>query len=200
VTRPTGLATLVVWLALGVSAAHADPAADPDAPTSKKDLAARAKSTRHGRSPAPGSRPARLINLHNQWTNEWLAVDPAAPPPRATIEHFLRDHFTNKSAAMQPRLLAIVLGAAASFHSDVVNVVSGFRHPKYNLLLRKKGHQVARDSQHSHGNAIDFFVPSVPTLALHSWAKAQSAGGVGLYAESGFVHMDTGPIRAWSGE
>ena len=59
---------------------------------------------------------------------------------------------------------------------------------------------VARDSQHSHGNAIDFFVPSVPTQLLHSWAKAQSAGGVGLYAESGFVHMDTGPIRYWSGE
>jgi uncharacterized protein YcbK (DUF882 family) len=185
-------------LALVVSAAHADP---PAGDKSKKDLAAQAKSTRHSRTAlAPGARPARLVNLYNQWTKEWLAVDPAALPPRATVDHFLRDHFTNEAAAMQPKLLAIVLGAAANFHSDVVYIVSGFRHPKYNLLLRKKGHQVARDSQHSHGSAIDFFLPSVPTAALHAWAKAQRLGGVGLYLDSGFVHMDTGPIRSWSGE
>jgi uncharacterized protein YcbK (DUF882 family) len=172
----------------------------PAAPLAKKDAASAAKSTRHGPPPAPGTRPAKLVNLYNFWTKEWLAVDAASPPPRETIDHFLRDHFTNKTMAMEPRLLAMLLAAAARFHSDVVDVVSAFRHPKYNLILRKKGHQVARDSQHSHGNAIDFFVPSVPTQALHSWAKALSAGGVGLYAESGFIHMDTGPIRTWSGE
>jgi len=94
----------------------------------------------------------------------------------------------------------MLVAAATSFHSDVVDVVSGFRHPKYNLILRKKGHQVARDSQHSHGNAVDFFVPGVPAPQLQAWAKAQRAGGVGFYPESGFVHMDTGPIRSWSGE
>ncbi len=94
-----------------------------------------------------------------------------------------------------------LLGAAAThFRSDVVDVVSGFRHPKYNLVLRKKGHQVARDSQHSQGNAIDFYVPTITTQALHAWARAQQIGGVGLYPQSGFVHMDTGPIRYWTGE
>jgi uncharacterized protein YcbK (DUF882 family) len=67
-------------------------------------------------------------------------------------------------------------------------------------MLRKKGHQVARDSQHTHGNAVDFFIPHVTTKQLHAWAKAQKLGGVGLYLESGFVHMDTGPIRFWSGD
>ena len=86
------------------------------------------------------------------------------------------------------------------FHSDVVDVVSGFRHPKYNLMLRKKGHQVARDSQHTHGNAIDFFLPHVPAGQLAAWARAQKLGGVGYYPDSGFVHMDTGPVRTWSGE
>jgi uncharacterized protein YcbK (DUF882 family) len=180
--------------------AAADPAPTPPPRLAKKDAAAAAKSTRHGPPPAPGTRPARLVNLYNFWTREWLAVDAASLPPTATVDHFLRDHFTNKATAMEPRLIGMLVAAATRFHSDVVDVVSGFRHPKYNLILRKKGHQVARDSQHTHGNAIDFFVPQVPVQALQAWARAQAAGGVGLYAESGFVHMDTGPIRTWSGE
>jgi uncharacterized protein YcbK (DUF882 family) len=150
--------------------------------------------------PAPGTRPTPIINLHNQWTNEWLAVDPQAPPDDATMDGFLRDHFTNRSTKMDTRLLGFLLAAARNFHSDRVDVVSGFRHPKYNLILRKKGHQVARDSQHTHGNAIDFFIPHVPTQRQHAWAKDQKRGGVGLYLDSGFVHMDTGAIRYWSGE
>jgi hypothetical protein len=175
-------------------------AADPAPRLAKKDVAAAAKSTRHRPSPAPGIRPARLVNLYNSWTHEWLAVDAGSLPPPATVDHFLRDHFTNKATAMEPRLIGLLVAAATRFHSDVIDVVSGFRHPKYNLILRKKGHQVARDSQHTHGNAIDFFVPQVPVQTLQAWARAQSAGGVGLYPESGFVHMDIGPIRTWSGE
>jgi uncharacterized protein YcbK (DUF882 family) len=186
--------------------AHADepaPVAAPaasEAPLAKKLRAAQAKSTQHGPPPVPGARPARLVNIYNFWTKEWLAVDAAARPARATIDRFLRDHFTNKPAAMEPRLIDIVVAAATSFHSDVVEVISGFRHPKYNLILRKKGHQVARDSQHTHGNAIDFTLPQVAPQALEAWAKAQKLGGVGVYPQSGFVHMDIGPIRSWSGE
>jgi len=172
----------------------------PVTPITKKDLAARAKSTQHGPPPAPGGKPAKLLNLYNQWTKEWLAVDPTAPPAGATLDHFLRDHFTNKPAQMEPRLLGFVVGAADHFHTETAQIVSGFRHPKYNLILRKKGHQVARDSQHTHGNAVDFFLPGVPAQSLEAWARAQKLGGVGYYPDSGFVHMDTGPVRTWSGE
>jgi uncharacterized protein YcbK (DUF882 family) len=174
--------------------------AQPGPPAAKKDRAAQGKSTRHGPPPSPGARPARLVNLYNFWTKEWLAIEAGAPPPQATIDRFLRDHFTNKPAAMEPRLVDMVVAAAANFRADVVEVISGFRHPKYNLILRKKGRQVARDSQHSHGTAIDFTIPNVPAQALEAWARAQKLGGVGFYPESGFVHMDTGPIRTWSGE
>lgn len=176
------------------------PGPPPTALAGKRVLAAAAKSTRHRRPPSPGARPARLINLYNLWTKEWLAVDAAVPPPAATLDRFLRCHFTNRPMAMQGRLLGFVLAAAAHFRSDRVEIVSAFRHPKYNLILRKKGRQVARDSQHSHGTAIDFRIPGVPTAALHAWAKAQRLGGVGLYPDSGFIHMDTGPVRHWSGE
>jgi uncharacterized protein YcbK (DUF882 family) len=196
---------VAVVLGLGLadaSRAGADPA-DPaalDAAVAKKQRALQAKSLQHRPPPAPGAKPARLINLYNLWTKEWLAVDAAALPAPATIDRFLRDHFTNRPAAMNPKLIAMMVAAAVGFRSDVVNIVSAFRHPKYNLILRKKGHQVARDSQHSHGNAIDFSLPGVPIGALHAWAKAQKLGGVGLYLDSGFVHMDVGPPRSWSGE
>ena len=172
--------------------------ADPYQPKKDKELAA--KTTCKGAVPAPGAKPAPLVNLYNEHTHEWLAVDPAHPCSIETLDLFLRDHYTNKSTTMEPRLLGVLLGAAKNFKSNVVDIVSGFRHPKFNLMLRKKGHQVARDSQHTHGNAVDFFIPHVTTQQLHAWAKAQKLGGVGLYLESGFVHMDTGPIRFWSGD
>ena len=158
------------------------------------------KSAKHGPSPQPGAKPAKILNLHNQWTNEWLAVDAKALPDEATLDRFFRDHYTNKSTHMDPQLLHFLVDAAAHFRAERVDIVSGFRHPKYNLILRKKGHQVARDSQHTHGNAIDFFIPNVATRTLHKWAVDQKKGGVGLYLDSGFVHMDTGKVRYWSGE
>jgi uncharacterized protein YcbK (DUF882 family) len=166
----------------------------------KKDVLLHLKSPNHGAPPTPGTRPPPLINLYNEHTREWLAIDPATPPSQLEIDDFLRDHFTNKTTKMDARLVEVLVSAAHRFRSDVVAVVSGFRHPKYNLILRKKGHQVARDSQHTHGNAIDFYIPHITTPELHAWAKAQHLGGVGLYLASGFVHMDTGPIRFWSGD
>lgn len=188
--------TRAALVALLVLAAHA---AAGDLP--KKDRERAQKSPHHGAvTVAIGAPPAPLLNLYNEHTHEWLAFAPASPPADVTVDNFLRDHFTNRHTAMDPKLIHILIAAAAAFHADTVDIVSGFRHPKYNLMLRKKGHQVARDSQHTHGNAIDFYLPHVATLDLHAWAKRQKLGGVGLYLDSGFVHMDTGPIRYWSGD
>jgi uncharacterized protein YcbK (DUF882 family) len=186
-------------VAIGTLALTAPAAAEP-AYQPKKDQARLGKSTSHPAPPAPGTKPAKLINLYNMWTHDWLAVDPLHPPSLTEINTFLRDHFTNEATKMEPKLIATIVGAAKQFKSDVANVVSGFRHPKYNLMLRKKGRQVARDSQHTHGNAIDFAIPGVSTEKLHEWAKAQKLGGVGIYLSSKFVHMDTGPIRFWAGD
>jgi uncharacterized protein YcbK (DUF882 family) len=181
---------LVPLLALA-SVAHAE---------SKKDKDLASRSLCHAPIPAAGTKPAPLINLYNEHTHEWLAVVPGQALPPGELDLFLRDHYTNKTTTMDPRLIGVLESAAKNFKSDIVDVVSGFRHPKFNLMLRKKGHQVARDSQHTHGHAVDFFIPKVTTQQLHAWAKAQKLGGVGLYLESGFVHMDVGPVRYWSGD
>ena len=101
-------------------------------------------------------------------------VEPGEQLPQATINRFLRDHYTNAPGDMDPTLPEILMRAANHFKSDRVTIVSGLRHPKYNLLLRKKGHQVARDSHHTKGNAIDFNLPKVTTEALRTCKAASS--------------------------
>jgi len=190
----TRAALALLILALVASSA----AADDYKP--KKDRERAQKSKKHDALPTVGTKPAKLVNLFNQQTRDWLAVDPAQLPTTGQVDQLLRDHFTNSVTQMDKKLIEILMAAAKQFKADAVLVVSGFRHPKYNLMLRKKGHQVARDSQHTHGNAVDFTIANVPVAKLHEWAKTQKLGGVGLYLSSRFIHMDTGAIRFWSGE
>lgn len=193
----------LLLLALMASTAAAQPDAAPGAgrPLAKKDRERALKSDKAQRPlPKVGAKPVALVNLYNTWTDEWLALDPTALPPQAAVDQFLRDHYTNEPTAMEPKLVGILAAAATHFDAKSVYVVSAFRHPKYNLLLRKKGHQVARDSNHTHGNAVDFYLPGVAVQRLHTWARAQKLGGVGIYLGSGFVHMDTGRVRYWSGD
>jgi len=120
--------------------------------------------------------------------------------PASVTRPFLRCRFTERRTDIDPRLLPVVIRAAMQFNSSYVEIVSGYRSPKYNLMLRKKGHEVADDSQHSHGHAVDFRVAGVPTATLRDWVKSLAMGGVGYYPDSAFVHADVGPVRFWKGK
>ena len=146
----------------------------------------------------PGARIEPITTLFNVWTREALPVlpgDVVAPQ----LHSFLRDHFTNQATQMDTRLLGVLTGAARKFGAARIEVVSGYRSPKYNLMLRKKGHQVARASQHVEGHAVDFRIPRVPTKSLLNFVRSLRLGGVGFYPHSQFVHTDTGRIRYWTG-
>ncbi|MBI4509282.1 MAG: DUF882 domain-containing protein [Deltaproteobacteria bacterium] len=197
--------SLFLFFFLVAVRAHADPL-----PKKLAELAAKQESrTRqegsraHARklSRLVGKKPEPVISLRNTWTDEVLVV-PARKGYRvdpATWSRFLRCHHTNQARPMEARLVQVLIGAALAFQKSRVDIVSGYRAPKYNLTLRKKGHEVARNSQHVEGNAVDFRVPGVTTRALHRFVRAQRLGGVGIYRESAFVHADTGPIRSWAG-
>jgi uncharacterized protein YcbK (DUF882 family) len=145
-----------------------------------------------------GKKPAPVVSLYNTWTHEWIAVDADAKTlPGGLDDRFFRCHFTNEPTEMDDRLAGLVLAAARHFGALRVNIVSGFRAPKYNLILRKKGRRVARDSEHTKGSAVDFWMPGVPASALYAWALAHQIGGVGHYASDGFVHVDIGRKRSW---
>ena len=101
--------------------------------------------------------------------------------------------------AERMRLIGVLTRVAGRFSARRIDVVSGYRSPKYNLMLRKKGHQVARDSQHTHGNAVDFRIRGVGTSQVLHYVRSLRVGGVGFYPHSQFVHSDTGKVRYWTG-
>jgi len=148
----------------------------------------------------PGERVEPVTTLYNVWTHEAL---PILPDEGHEIDGrfylFLRDHFTNQATRMDARLVDVLKRVAGKFSARRIEVVSGYRSPKYNLMLRKKGHQVARHSQHMEGHAVDFRIRGVATRQVLHYVRSLHMGGVGFYPHSQFVHSDTGPVRYWTG-
>jgi hypothetical protein len=149
----------------------------------------------------PGQRIEPLTTLYNVWTREALPILPGQTVTTLAgrFHPFLRDHYTNQATRMDTRLIDVLRKVAGKFSAKRIEVVSGYRSPKYNLMLRKKGHQVARHSQHMEGTAVDFRIRGVATKTVLHFVKAMRLGGVGFYPHSQFVHSDTGPIRYWTG-
>ncbi len=116
------------------------------------------------------------------------------------INRFLRDWRRNEPTKMNPKLLDLIWEVYKETGSRKhIHVISGYRSPKTNSLLRKRGRGVARKSQHTLGNALDFFIPGVSLRKLRNIGLKKGIGGVGYYPKSGspFVHMDTGRVRHW---
>jgi uncharacterized protein YcbK (DUF882 family) len=49
------------------------------------------------------------------------------------------------------------------------------------------------------GRAIDVRITDFSTVKLRDYALSLGRGGVGYYAGSNFVHVDTGRVRSWVG-
>jgi hypothetical protein len=148
--------------------------------------------------PPVGSRVLPITTLYNIWHREAWPLLPGRPYKRP-FQLFLRDRFTKEATWADTRLACILAASALRFRSGWVEVVSGYRSPKFNLMLRKKGHQVARESQHMQGTAVDFRVKGAPTEALNAFVRTLRMGGVGFYPRTKFIHADTGKIRYWGG-
>jgi hypothetical protein len=146
----------------------------------------------------PGMRVEPVTTLFNVWTHEAFPILPG-DPMEVQVHTFLRDHYTNQATQMDTRLVDVLARAAKKFSARRIEIVSGYRSPKYNLMLRKKGHQVARQSQHVEGHAVDFRIRGVPTRSLLAFVRSLRLGGVGFYPHSQFVHSDTGKVRYWTG-
>jgi uncharacterized protein YcbK (DUF882 family) len=188
---------LVLALAILLVAAAAT-ATEAGAPVSKKEayLASKRVDPDARRSPATKTIvPLFARNLH---THEVMALEGPGVTPEA-VDLFLRCWFTEEWRDIPDELVARMLQTAHHFGARTIHVVSGYRHVKYNKLLRKKGRQVALNSQHTEGHAIDFSLPGTNVTTLYKWLLAHHDGGVGYYRFSGFVHIDTGRKRTWRG-
>lgn len=116
------------------------------------------------------------------------------------INIFMRDWRTGQVIGIDPRTVDI---AAASHRllqtSEPYMMLSGYRSPQTNAMLRSRSGGVARNSLHMKGKAADLRLKSRSVAQMYNAASSCRAGGVGRYPRSNFVHMDCGPLRTWGG-
>jgi uncharacterized protein YcbK (DUF882 family) len=178
----------------------------------KKSAVPLSATDRDPLSPTPaGAQPvtaaATLVQTH---TSVHRLLDDSAPTA-LEFSDLLTDRATGSRIDLDPRLLGLLRTIAAQHPGARIELVSGFRSPKLNEMMRKKGHNVASHSQHSLGHAVDFRV--IPREALAQGIEGAIApkelekairatgweGGVGTYPKRSdwFVHADVGRNRKW---
>ena len=114
------------------------------------------------------------------------------------ISYFMRDWRTDGVKEIDLRTIDIM--AAAHNLMDVTEpymLMSGYRSPETNAMLRRRSRGVAKRSRHMQGQAADLRLGSRSVSQMYRAAKACKGGGVGKYTGSDFVHMDCGPVRTW---
>jgi uncharacterized protein YcbK (DUF882 family) len=147
----------------------------------------------------------RTLSFHHTHSGEDLTVtfkrngryDEAA---LKQINHFLRDWRSQDQTTMDRRLFDILFEVYRDVDGKApIQIISAYRSPATNAMLRRRSSGVARASQHMLGHAMDFFIPGVPLEKIRFAGLRLQRGGVGFYPTSGspFVHLDTGSIRHW---
>jgi len=150
---------------------------------------------------ASGECCLRFYNTHTgeKLKSTFWAEGEFIPDALNDINKVLRDHRSNKIADMDPQLL-LLLGQLNDKldNSKELHIISGYRAPESNAFLRSHGSGgVAKRSLHMDGKAIDIRLPGTDLRNLQKAAMSLKGGGVGYYASSQFVHMDTGRLRYW---
>jgi uncharacterized protein YcbK (DUF882 family) len=114
------------------------------------------------------------------------------------ISYFMRDWREGSSVTMDRRNVDIIAAAHNLLDvSEPYMLLSGYRSPSTNAMLRSKSSGVARNSLHMKGQAADLRLSSRSVSQVARAAEACNAGGVGRYSGSNFVHMDCGDVRHW---
>ncbi|MBI3434641.1 MAG: DUF882 domain-containing protein, partial [Proteobacteria bacterium] len=116
------------------------------------------------------------------------------------LNWFLRDWRTDEQTTMDPQLFDILWEVQRQVGSkESIKIISSYRSPATNAMLRRRSRGVARHSQHTQGRAIDFSIPGAPLEQLRIAGLRLQRGGVGFYPSSGspFIHLDTGSVRHW---
>ncbi|MCF8483496.1 MAG: DUF882 domain-containing protein [Rhodospirillum sp.] len=146
-------------------------------------------------------RTLSFFNLHTGETlkRTYWADGRYDPQTLREINHLLRDYRTGEVATIDRDLLNLLHQLGQTLRtSEPFQVISGYRSPTTNELLRKTGGGgVAKKSYHMKGMAIDVALDSRSVKDLRRAALGLRSGGVGYYPKSGFVHVDVGKVRSW---
>lgn len=153
--------------------------------------------------PAAAAIRERALALHHCHTGEslrtvYFADGRYLPEALRAATHHLRDWRVNKAQPIDPALLDLLWALRQRLEATApIEVLSGYRSPETNAMLRRRQGGVARNSLHMRGMAIDLRVPGRSLGTLRRAAMSLKGGGVGYYPRSDFVHIDTGPVRYW---
>lgn len=147
--------------------------------------------------------PQKKLSFYNTHTGERLETTYWAdgkylPKALHEINHILRDYRTEEIKPIDPRLLDILYSIRKKVNArHPFHIISGYRSPKTNSLLKRTTSGVAGKSLHLEGKAIDVRLPGYKLGELWKAALELKSGGVGYYRSSNFVHLDTGRVRHW---
>jgi len=120
------------------------------------------------------------------------------PDALAAIEDFLKDFRNGERHPIDPALLDVLYEIKTKTGSEApFEVISAYRSPETNQMLRGRSSGVAEKSMHLQGQAIDVRLKDVQLEKLREVALRLERGGVGFYKDSNFVHVDTGRVRRW---
>ena len=148
----------------------------------------------------------RSISLYNPHTKEsfngiyWCDGDCVASA-KENINHIMRDIRINDVKEIDLNLLDLIFAISTKLQAEEpFTVISGYRSPETNELLRKSGCGAAKNSYHIKGQAVDIRIPGYKASVLRRAAYELNIGGVGYYPTRRFVHVDVGPVRYWTGK
>jgi uncharacterized protein YcbK (DUF882 family) len=117
------------------------------------------------------------------------------------LSYHLRDWRRDEPTNMDPKLFDVLweVYREAGYEGQTINVVSAYRSPETNGMLRRRSRAVAKHSQHTLGKAMDTTMPGVSMSKIREIGVRLQRGGVGYYPTAGtpFVHLDVGGVRAW---
>ena len=153
----------------------------------------------------PAVTQARWVHLHNVHTGEKLEAaywenGGYVPDAVQALNKVLRDYRNDQVHPMNPGLYDILDQIRAKTESkSPFQVISGYRSPATNKLLRERSGEVAKHNLHMDGKAMDIYLEDVALEHIRAAALDLGRGGVGYYPESNFVHVDVGPVRQWKG-
>ncbi len=149
------------------------------------------------------SKGARRLSFRNTHTGEsfsgvYRVGDKYLPEAFQQINTVLRDFRTGQVYPMDPRVIDIIYTVQRlSGRTTPYEVLSGYRSPKTNNMLRSSSSGVAKKSLHMQGKAIDLRMEGFSTRRLRDLAVSLRSGGVGYYSKSNFIHLDSGDVRDW---
>lgn len=153
-------------------------------------------------SPAAWAAAPRSISLYHTHTGErfdavYFENGDYLPDAMTELSRVLRDFRTGDVCEFDARLFDTLYALNLACGGGTFEVISAFRSEWTNRMLRQQSRRVAKDSLHVSGRAIDVRVRGRDTRVLRDAALALRQGGVGYYASSNFLHLDTGPVRSW---